>query len=142
MPRLVHSGSSLAGEGDRAADVIAVLVRHEDRIEIARDKPGHGESVVELAQREAAIDQHPAWPRTIACLDDGRVTGTAAAEAAEAHGREASAVREAPFDGRYFRSSASRLTMRLPASPFSGAPWPSSTETRLDDELSDFTLTR
>ena len=44
--------------------------------------------------------------------------------------------------GGHFSSSASSLTMRLPMSPFSGAPLASSTETTVDDGLSDLTLTR
>ena len=68
MPRLIQQRQAVAArERDRAADVVAVLVGDEDRVEVARREPGAREAPVELAQREAAVDQDPAsWSRAAA----------------------------------------------------------------------------
>ena len=42
-------------QGDRAADVVTVLVGDEDRVQIARSEAGSAESSLELAQAEPAV---------------------------------------------------------------------------------------
>ena len=66
----------LAGQSEHTADMVTMLVRHDDAVEIARlatntQQTGHG-----LPQPEAAIEHQGG----LTGLDEQRVTGAAAAE--------------------------------------------------------------
>ena len=76
-----------AGQGEGAADVVAVLVRDEHGVQLTGRQPGSGQSRGELAQRKTAVDEYAAGGTAAARLDQRGVTAAAAAEAAEAkHG--------------------------------------------------------
>ena len=74
----------LQGHRDRAADVVAVLVGHEEGVDIGQSEPGAGEPALQLAKRKPGVDQEPGGRDAARRLDEGRVAVAAAAQAAEA----------------------------------------------------------
>ena len=107
--------------------------RRPRRDRVARE-PGARKPVVELAQREAAVDQEARRPSHR--RSPRRRVALPVLPLPRLQKRTRRVAR-----GRYFRSSTSRLTMRLPASPFSGVPCALSTATVLASP-SELTVTR
>ena len=71
-----------AQQREGAADVIVVLVRDEHRVEVFRRQAVQGQPLLELAQREPAVDEQPRRADAVARLDQRRVAGAPAAQAA------------------------------------------------------------
>ena len=68
---------------ERAADVVAMFVRDEDRVDLLGQHAGLAEARVKLPDAQAAIDEQMSQRCAAASLDDGGVAGTAAAQAFE-----------------------------------------------------------
>ena len=104
------------GQRHRAADVVAVLVGHEDGVEVGGGEAGAGQPGLELAQREAGVDEEPRRRDAAGRLDDGGVAAAAAAEAAEAdhasRGRSLQVVEE-QADDALAGVAAFRLALRI-----------------------------
>jgi hypothetical protein len=71
----------------RAADVVAVFVRDEDRVDLLGQHAGLAQAPIELADTQAAIHQQMARVGVAARLDDRGVAAAAAAETLEAQHR-------------------------------------------------------
>ena len=76
-----HRHVEAGGQRGHAADMIAMLVRDDDRIQALGRHPEAREPGDAVAKPEAAIDQHPRHPG----LDQETVAFTPAAETREAH---------------------------------------------------------
>lgn len=95
------------GERDRTPDVIAMFVRHEDRINVCNGQLSLREPDMQLPLREAAIDQHAAPRRAAGRFDQRCVAAASASQAAKAQHyrktivrRRAVPSRTAPLGGR------------------------------------------
>ena len=77
----VHRDAELAREGADAADMILVLVRHQDAVELLGEHAQPRESGHDILQPKAAIEQEP----RVARFDDESVAVTATAERRKAH---------------------------------------------------------
>ncbi|MDR8822679.1 hypothetical protein FEQ05_06424 [Burkholderia pseudomultivorans] len=72
-------------ERQRTADVVAVFMRDQDRIEIADAEIQAAEPTLDLLRGKTAVEQHARGGRAARGLDDQRVALAAASEAREAH---------------------------------------------------------
>ena len=149
VPRLVHSGRRWRRDSVSAQPTwspCSWVTKRASRSAIAQ--PGAGEPHVEFALREAAVHEHAAR-RSCRCATRSparcrrcRCPGCKSASISRGVSRRAGPrTTLAGGPSSHFRSASSRLTMRWPASPFSGAPWLSSTVTMLALP-SPLTLTR
>ena len=73
-------------QGQHAADMVAVLMGHEQRVEVADHQAAPGQAGGKLARRQAAVDEQARRPRVAAGrgLDQRGVAAAAAAQAGEA----------------------------------------------------------
>ena len=74
-------------------DVVAMLVGHEDRIQIGRIEPHPREAYDGLLQREAAVDEHARGARAVAGFEQRGVASAAASQASKAHGQASRCAR-------------------------------------------------
>ena len=77
------------GHGLCTANVVRMLVRDEDGVDVVQPKLCRLQPPLQLADAKAAIDQEPPRVDAVAPLDDGGIARAAAAQILEAqHGRE------------------------------------------------------
>ena len=81
----MHGDAVRTRQPEYAADVVAVLVRYQDRIELLGCAAGAVQPALDLAAAEAAIDHQPRGARTVAAFDQQGIALAAAAQAGEAH---------------------------------------------------------
>ena len=108
-------------EGGHAADMVVVLVRHDDRVEVGRLESETREAADGLGDREPAVEQQPG---SIG-LDDETIALAAAAEIGETHDRWPGSLPPARIRTgvvTYLSCSTSTARMRFAVSVCSGTP--------------------
>ena len=120
-----------ACEGDQAADVIGMLVRDQDRVQLFRVFLDQGEAGKYVAFAETGVDENARFFRT----DEGGISGAAAGEDADfndgAPPRNYSSVSgsrwilcsPAVFFSQYLRSHASQLLPAAVSRPENASAW-------------------
>src|SRR5690606_8088952 len=107
--RNVDGGAVRGGEVEDAAGMVAVLVRHEDGIDLPRLEAQPGEAPLRVAQLHAAVDEDARGARALARFGEQRVAPASAAERSEA-------------EQRYLSCSCRRPRMRCTVGEASLAP--------------------